>query len=153
MSNTYFVDPTHNFQQHGFFGPSKTTEELRKSVDMYKNSYAEQVDQNAELRQSVDMYKNSYEKQVDQNAVLKREVISLNQKITEFNKELTRLREEITNSNERYDRELAFSDLKRTRIAYLEDYITRLEQMPEVPKFPHNCFEYFRGTRQSPHAR
>ena len=131
MSNTYFVDPTHNFQQHGFFGTSKTTEELRKSVDTYKNSY---------------------EKQVDQNAVLKREVTTLNQEITALNKELTRLREKNTDINKRFDRELEFSRSKEIRIAYLENYITRLEQIPQVPQFPHDRFEYFRGTRQSPHA-
>jgi hypothetical protein len=54
MPNLYFVDAGSNFKTHGLLGPSRTTEELRRSIDIRSEQLIRERQLNTELRSSND---------------------------------------------------------------------------------------------------
>ena len=54
MLNLYFVDTSSDFKAHGLLGPSKTTEELRKSIDISSEKLIRERKLNTELRSRID---------------------------------------------------------------------------------------------------
>ena len=59
MSNSYFIDTSSDFKAHAgegwrVFGPSKTTEELRKSIDILSEKSIRERKLNTELRSRID---------------------------------------------------------------------------------------------------
>jgi hypothetical protein len=59
MPNSYFIDTSSDFKAHGrgewrVFGPSKTTEELRKSIDILSERLKHVTKLNTELRSRID---------------------------------------------------------------------------------------------------
>ncbi len=121
MLNLYFVDTSSDFKAHGLLGPSKTTEELRKSIDICSAQLIRERQLNTELRSSNDALSQQLTTEKQLNERLDRENKQWKGDVDKLKKELFGAQQVAKQSMEiQKDHKLNY-EAKLTEIKRLED--------------------------------